>query len=156
MKKQPVRIFIEVDRLNEYSKWEIDAGIDACAQLWDTETKGFFDNIIYDARFYENLFEEIQKADEIYMNTAIQPLIGGTHMGSPELWNGMMELAIEHQLTGKKVYNARTYKDIEWRNLDKKLLDQAFKKNFLYVAAEDYSKWEQVDIDKLLRSLKRR
>lgn len=149
------RLFIEVAPSNDYNKWELESSLDGCQDLSGIDGDNFWWKVVSEARFEPNLFQYIMEADEIYMSTAIMPLVYGTSIGSPELWNKMMKLAVEHNVTGKQIFNQRIYKDIEWGNLDKKLLDAAFKKNFLYVASDDSDKWEQVDIDKLLKQKRR-
>ncbi len=145
------RLFIEVHKTNEHNKWELDDSVDTCQELSGIKGNDFFWKIIDNARFEPNLFEYIKEADEIYMSTAIIPLVHGTDIGSPELWNSMMQAAIKHNITGKKIFNQREYGHIQWDNLDKKLLDGAFKKNYLYVMDTECEKWEQVDVDTLLR-----
>lgn len=149
------RLFIEVAPANDYNKWELDSSLDGCQDLSGIDDENFWWKVVSEARFEPNLFQYILEADEIYMSTAIMPLVAYTSIGSPDLWNTMMKLSVEHNVTGKKIFNQRVYKDIEWGNLDKKLLDAAFKTNFLYVASDDYDKWAQVDIDKVLK-IKRR
>lgn len=145
------RLFIEVDIANQYNKWQIDSGIDACLDMSDFEgkQKDFFWKIICNARFEKKLFDYIKEADEVYMHTSIMPIIGGTDIGSPELWNGMMKKAIAIGLSGKKIYNANDYKNIYWSNVDMALLKKAFSKNELYCA--DGLKWKRINIPQLLK-----
>ena len=63
-----------------------------------------------------------------------------------------MKAAIKYKLVGKKIMNQRKLSDIEWGNLDKNLFNKAFKKNFLWVSDDKYEKWEQVDVDDILRT----
>lgn len=149
--KKLKRLFIEVDIANKYNQWQIDSGIDACMNLSDFEgkTKDFFWKIICNARFEAKLFDYIKEADEIYMHTSIIPIVGGTELGSPELWNGMMKKAMSVGLVGKKIFNANDYKSIYWSNLDRQLLKNAFAKNELFVA--DGLKWKKINISQLLK-----
>lgn len=145
------RIFIEVDINNKFNSWEIESGIDGCMDLSNFEGKKeeFFWKIICDARFEKKLFDYIKEADEVYMHTSIIPIVGGTELGSPELWNGMMKKAIEAGLEGKKIFNANDYKNIYWSNVSKDLLKNAFSKNELFVA--DGLKWKKINIPTLLK-----
>lgn len=145
------RIFIEVDQVNDRNRWELDSAVENCQYLSAFGGEDFFWKVIDDARCEENLFQYIVEANQIYMSTAIMPLVTYTQIGSPELWNDMMRAAIKHDLRGKEIYNERVFKNIIWENLDKKLVDKAFKYNYLYVMNDECNGWEQVDIDKLLR-----
>jgi hypothetical protein len=160
MKTKPIRIFIEVDIMNDYNKDSIESGIDACLDLSHADNKmkasQFFDQIICDARFHPNLFEAIKGADEVYMHTSIWPIVGGTNLGSPELWNGMMKMAVEQCIAGKKIFNAHPLKGIEWRNLNLKLFREAFKANRLFVAADDYSGWKKVSVPTIIKETKKK
>jgi hypothetical protein len=125
------RLFIEIDSRNSHNDWKIESSLDGIQETSKNESKDFWWKIVDNARREENLFNFIKEADEIYMDTAIVPLVFGTSIGSPELWNNMMCLATEHKLSEKQIFIHRLYKDIQWSNLDKKLLKKAFKKNFL-------------------------
>lgn len=146
---KPKRLFIEIAPGNEYNKWELDSSMGHCQDLSGIDDKKFWWKVVTEARFEPNLFKYIQQADEIYMNTSIMPLVTGTSVGSPEMWDKMMKLAVEHNLKGKKVFIQRPEKDVEWGNLNKKLLKEAFTNNSLYTASDDYEKWNQVNINKL-------
>lgn len=145
------RLFIEVSKTNDYNRWELESSLDACQDLSKNESSDFWWKVVDNARFEENLFQYISEADEIFMSTSIMPLVFGTDIGSPELWDAMLRLAIKNKITNKKVHIDRTLESIHWSNLNKKLLDKAFTKNYLYVASDDNEQWEQVDIDSLLR-----
>lgn len=151
------RLFIEIDKINKHNEWELESSLDTAQELVDYNGKEpFFWKVVDNARWEPNLFEYIKEADEIHMSTSIVPLVTYTSIGSPALWNSMMQLAIEQKLKNKSVFIQRKFSDIEWGNLDQKLLNNAFKYNFLFTVNDDYLGWEQVDIDRLLRSLKKR
>lgn len=103
----------------------------------------------------ENTWRAVKAADEIYSDSSLMPLIGNSYMGAPVIFNGMCERAIKEKVTGKSVYILRSLKDIYWDMIEVKLLDKAFKKNYLYMYNEK-REIEQVDIDKLLKDLKKK
>ena len=147
------RIFIEIDRDNEYNRSMLDATLDGCLESTlgfetDVKVSEFFDRIICDARNEENLFQYIMKADEIYMSTSIVPLVFGTLVGSPHLWNTMMLKAVEHNLSGKKIFNLNSFKSIHWEYLDKTLFKKAFSNNQLFILDND-SNWIEVKFDEI-------
>ena len=150
------RIFIEIDPDNEYNKSQLKSSMRGCLFLHDIDSDGerFFDRVICEARFEPNLFEYIRLADEIYMDSSLMPLVTYTRIGAPELWDTMMAKAAEAGLEKKSVYIKRELKDIDFENIDAELLDRVFRKNFLYVANYDTYRWEQVDIDSLLKRLR--
>jgi hypothetical protein len=115
-------------------------------------TEYVFDMSLFDALYNgSEAWKAIKAHDEIYCSTSLVPLIGA--MGSHTLFNGMMYRTIEEGVTGKKVYILNEYGNIQWDNLEAKLIGGAFKKNYLYVLAKDRNTFEQVDIDNLLREL---
>jgi len=99
-------------------------------------------------------WEAVKSADEIYANTSLVPLCGyGSYTGSVVVMDVMMEKAIAENITGKSIYFLRPFKDIDWEGIDMELVDKAFRKNYLYTLESDY-KFEQVDIDSLIRKFK--
>lgn len=151
-----IRLFIEDESLKNQNIADKAEALSifaaSVAHVKPEEHMKFFDIILDQALDHgAETWEAIQKADEIYMSTALIPLVYGDY-GSPGLFNNMMHKAIESGLSGKKVLIFRQYHGIQWCNLRKELVDDAFKKNFLYVLAADEKGWEQVDIDNLLRT----
>lgn len=62
------------------------------------------------------------------------PLVGGSYMGAPVIFNGMCERAVKENITGKSVIIFNTLENIEWYMIDVKIMKQAFKaNNLLYV-----------------------
>lgn len=101
----------------------------------------------------DNAWEAVKRADEIYANSGLVPLCGyGTYTGSVVVFDVMMQKAIDEGIEGKSVYFLREIDDIDWEAIDLKLLDVAFRKNYLYTIKD--LKFEQVDIDALLRKFK--
>lgn len=77
----------------------------------DLTYEAFFDSIIVGAvNDSQATWDRIKLSDEIYMDTALYPLFGGSDMGSPMLFNAMMHKAIEEKVIGKQVYIFRTYR----------------------------------------------
>lgn len=148
------RLFIEVHQINEHTKDDLESDLDSCQYISNNNEKKFFWKVVDNARFEPKLFDYIQEAEEIYMSTSIVPLVSHTRIGSPEVWDKMMKLAVAENVTGKKVFISRCKEDIEWGNLDKKLLRKAFKKNQLYTAERNQEHgryWQQVDMKVLLK-----
>jgi hypothetical protein len=145
------RLFIEVHQVNEHTKDKLESDMDSCKYISKSNEEKFFWKVVDNARFEPKLFDYIQESEEIYMSTSIVPLVSHTSIGSPEVWDKMMKLAVAQNVTGKKVFISRYYDDIEWCNLDKKTLRQSFKKNSLYVRDKEYRSWKQVDMKVLLK-----
>lgn len=146
------RIFIESDILKESEVQSVLRSVDDSGMMLVSHrnAKKFFDKIIGRAMFdFDGTWKHVKEADEIYISSAIIP-IDGCYRGSPELFNGFMKLSIKENITGKKVYINRMRDSIHWRNLEKKLVNKCFKKNYLYALNGDHE-FEQVDIDKLLK-----
>ncbi len=115
------------------------------------EDEKVFDIVIDDA---SNKTEEVLKAilacDEIYTKTSFSRG-GDGDKDSPDLFDELMEVVISKNITNKTLYILNEYDRIMWDELDSKLLDKAFKKNYIYTLNYDTG-FEQVDIDNLLRT----
>lgn len=129
------RLFIETDVLQKdelrnaqriLSEVLKRQGLDYPKDVFD-ETKDF---AWHDA---EAAWEAVLRADEIYGDSSLVPLLGyGTYTGSPVVMNVMMKKAVDQKVTGKKLIFLRQYKDLDWDMIDLKLLRKAFKKNQLF------------------------
>jgi len=142
------RIFVEIDDIDgdEIETWSRLASLIATGKTSDN----FFDEIMGDVfSKAEEVWEAVKTADEIYAATALIPHFGG--YGGGTVFNNLMWKAMEENTEGKSVYLFRRYNEVRWDELDAKLVDKVFRKNFLYVHDENMDKWEQVDIDKLLK-----
>lgn len=134
-------LFIETDN-------KINHGFLKTLSLLFEEDFQKFDKTIIDAsRKGEELLEAIKEADKIYIDSG---LVYNPYGDGSVLFNQMMFKAIELGIEGKEIYFFRTLNSVNWYRLKKSLFDKVFKKNYLYVHDDDY-KWEQVDIDSLLR-----
>lgn len=146
------RLFIEIDE-REDSHLETLSVLGALMHGLE-ETKTFFDTVIDDALLkVKDVWSAVLEHDEIYCSTALIPRFGfGSSLGSGTLFNSLMYKASEENIEGKKIFIFREYDSIRWDELKYELVDKAFRKNFLYVQSKNYEKWEQVDIDNLLKT----
>lgn len=110
-----------------------------------------FDIVIDDAsNKTTDLLKAIQECDEIYTRTSFCRGGEGT-IDSADLFDKLMESVISKNITNKTLYILNEYDRIMWNELDHKLLDKAFKKNYIYTLNYETG-FEQVDIDELLRT----
>lgn len=96
---------------------------------------GFFSKVFDHAWHHlDEVWEAIKNAEEIYATSSLMPLVGGSYMGAPVIFNGMCERAVKENITGKSVIIFNTLENIEWYMIDVKIMKQAFKaNNLLYV-----------------------
>lgn len=90
----------------------------------------------------------VKNADEIYSDSSLIPLSGGSYMGAPKIFNGMCERAIKEGVTGKDVYILNYLKNIYWGMIDIPLMKKAFKKNNLFMY-NDKHEIIKVDVSKI-------
>lgn len=143
------RIFIDSDNID---KFEYRAAQRTVYGLVDGLPEEVFDEVV-DFAWHEpeKAWDAVKRADEIYAQSSLIPLCGyGSYTGSVVVMDVMMAKAIAEDIRGKSIFFLRQYKDIEWEGIDLTLVDKAFKHNFLYTL-ENYDRFEQVDIDKLIR-----
>ncbi len=86
----------------------------------------------------ERTWASVKRADEIYSNSSLLPLSGGSYMGAPVIFNGMCERAIKEGVTGKDVYILNSFKNVSWGMIKIDLMKQAFKNNNLFMYNDDY------------------
>lgn len=150
------RLFIESDVLDVSELRSSQASV---ALLLDSKHLSFpeekvFDEVV-DFAWHkpEVAWEAVKRSDEIYASSSLVPLAGyNTYTGAPVVLNVMMKKAIDENITGKSLIFIRSFDDIEWDQIDMKLLDKAFRKNFMYTLEyENGYVQKQVDIDKLIR-----
>lgn len=141
------RLFIEI---SDEDKSKLSTQSCMASDMHGVEmTENFFDTVITNAnKNKKEILEALQTHDEIYAFTALIPQGYET---SGYLFNGLMKFAIDNKITGKSVFLLRKFKDIFWTELDEKLLNKCFVKNYLYFEGDDFEKWHQVDIDRLLK-----
>lgn len=96
----------------------------------------------------EKTWEAVKNADEIYSNSSLLPLCGGSYMGAPVIFNGMCERAIKENIKGKDVYILNSLKNISWHMIKIDLMKKAFKHNNLFMYDDDYS-MVKVDVSKI-------
>lgn len=94
----------------------------------------------------EKTWEAVKNADEIYSNSSLIPLSGGSYIGAPVIFNGMCERAIKEGVTGKDVYILNNLDNIHWDMIDIPVMKTAFKYNNLFMYNDDY---EMVKVDVL-------
>lgn len=97
----------------------------------------------------EKTWDAVKKADEIYSDSALMPLVGNSYMGAPVIFNGMCERAIKENVEGKSVFILRSLKDIHWDMIDIKLMKQAFRKNSLYMYDDERENIIKIDVSKI-------
>lgn len=143
------RVFIE--NANRFDR----SRMDTLSKLFGQDYRKFDKIVLNAALDTKRTLEAIKKADEIYIDSAlVYNIVEGD---ASTLFNGMMYHAINEKMENKKVFIFRTYDHICWDGLKADLVDKAFRKNYLYVMAENdddvthNSQWEQVDIDKLIK-----
>ncbi len=132
------RIFIESDILQAD---ELRSAQGDVADFIEKEGLKYVDRVfskVLDAAWHdlEKTWEAVKKADEIYATSSLMPLSGGSYMGAPVIFNGMMERAI---------------KNIYWDMIDMKLMKQAFKNNELYMYDDKYN-LVKIDVSKIKKN----
>jgi hypothetical protein len=103
----------------------------------------------------EKTWEAVKNADEIYAETALLPLSGGSYSGAPVIFDGMCERAIKEKVKGKDVYILRDVTDVEWDQIDLDLMVKAFKHNRLFAYGDEaYETLIQVDVKEIAKKHK--
>jgi hypothetical protein len=110
------RIFIQSDIVHASEVRSIQRTVaDLCKQNKSKFVRRVFSDILGGAwHDLNDTWEFVKRADEIYADTSLLPLCGGSYMGSPVIFNGMCERAIKENISGKKVCILRRLKDINW------------------------------------------
>lgn len=90
----------------------------------------------------------VKKADEIYSDSSLMPLIGGSYTGAPKIFNGMCERAVKEDVRGKDVYILNSLKNIYWDMIHIPFMKKAFKHNSLFMYNEKYE-IIKVDVSKI-------
>lgn len=96
----------------------------------------------------EKTWAAVKKADEIYSDSSLMPLVGGSYMGAPVIFNGMCERAIKEDIRGKDVYILNSLKNINWYMIKIDVMKKAFKNNNLFMYNDDYE-ITKVDVSKI-------
>lgn len=96
----------------------------------------------------EKTWDAVKMADEIYADSSLMPLCGGSYMGAPVIFNGMCERAIKEGITGKSVIILNELKNISWYMIKVDVMKEAFKKNDLFMYNDDYE-LVKIDVSKI-------
>lgn len=144
------RIFIESDILRVD---EIQSAQNAVEYLCESKGVKFVRRVfseILDKAWHdlEKTWAAVKAADEIYADSSLLPLCGGSYMGAPVIFNGMCERAIKEGVKGKDVYILNELKNINWHMIDLALMRKAFKNNNLFMYNED-REMVKVDVSKI-------
>lgn len=86
----------------------------------------------------EKTWDAVKKADEIYADSSLMPLSGGSYNGAPLIFNEMCERAIKEGIKGKSVIILNSVKNIYWDMIDIPKMKKAFKDNDLYMYDEEH------------------
>lgn len=111
-------------------------------------TRVFSDVLEYAWHDLEKTWEAVKTADEIYADSSLMPLIGGSYTGAPVIFNGMCGRAIKEGVEGKSVFILNSVKNIYWDMIDIPLMQKAFEKNSLYMYDEN-NNIQKVDVTKI-------
>lgn len=130
------RLFIESDVLHEdeLSSAQCSVALYLESQKIPYNEKYVFDETC-DFAWHEadKAWEAVKRADEIYASSGLVPLCGyGSYTGAPVVMDVMMKKAIEEKITGKSLIFLRSFEDIDWQQIDMKILPKAFKHNKLF------------------------
>lgn len=121
------RLFIDSDVLHEDELHRVQRKLHFLLKR-NNEPISDFDAIIDMARFnLEATWSAIKEHDEIYADSSLLPLVGGTSIGAPAIMHSMLKQTIKEKIEGKSLILMRPCKDIEWDNVNLKLLHGAFK-----------------------------
>lgn len=144
------RIYIESDVLHADELADVkDTVSDLCKDKKVKHVSRVFSDVLeYAWHDLEKTWAAVKKADEIYSNSSLLPLSGGTYTGAPAIFNGMCERAIKEGVTGKDVYILNSLKNVSWHMIDIPLMKNAFKKNNLFMYNDDYD-ITKVDVSKI-------
>lgn len=144
------RIYIESDILHVD---EIQAAQITVSDLCEDKSVGCIKRVFAEILDYawhdlDKTWQSVKKADEIYTNSSLVPLSGGSYIGAPVIFNGMCERAIKEQVIGKDVYILNKLANIDWYMIKLDIMKEAFKHNNLFMYNDDYV-MEKVDISKI-------
>ncbi len=145
------RLFIETDDLDqrEYRKaqrtvYRLLQGLEIPDEVFDEVV----DNAWHGAA---KAWEAVQKADEIYADSSLVPSDGCSYVGSPVVFNTMMEKAAEANIIGKKLIFLRELDDLEWDNIDMVLLAKVFVDNEMFTLEDEVL--VKVNIPELIKEI---
>lgn len=144
------RIYLESDVLSES---ELRSAQRDVARLCDNKKLKYIRRVFSDVLDYawhdlDKTWKAVKLSDEIYSNSSLFPLSGGSYIGAPVIFNGMCERAISENVTGKDVYILRNLKDIDWDMIKIPIMQKAFKKNNLFMYNDEFD-IVKIDVTKI-------
>jgi hypothetical protein len=144
------RIYIESDILHAS---ELERAQQTVMSLCEERKVNYIRRVFAEVLDYawhdlEKTWNAVKRADEIYSDSSLLPLSGGSYMGAPVIFNGMCERAIKEGITGKDVYILNSIKNVSWDMIEIAVMKKAFKKNNLFMYNEDYE-IIKVDVSKI-------
>jgi len=144
------RIFIESDILHADDLRSAQRDVfELCEESGTKCIRRVFSDVLdYAWHDLENTWAAVKRADEIYADSSLMPLCGGSYMGAPVIFNGMCERAIKEEIEGKKVFILNSMSNIYWQMIDIPLMQKAFEKNDLYMYDENHE-MKKVDVSKI-------
>lgn len=151
------RLFIETDILKEE---DLERAREKVSDILGREGIEYPDEVFDDTKDFawhemKEAWESVKRADEIYGDSALVPIVGG-YTGAPVIMDTMMRKTIEEGIEDKSLYFLQPYDSIWWQEIDWKPLGKAFAKNKLFTMEFNNSEYEfvQVDIPKLIKNIK--
>jgi len=144
------RIYLESDVLHatELSRAQDEVG-DLCLEKGDKFIRRVFSDVLeYAWHDLPGTWEAVKKADEIYSDSSLIPLVGGSYSGAPVIFNGMCERAVKENIKGKDVYILNELSNIYWDMIDIPMMKKAFKYNNLFMYNKE-REMIKVDISKI-------
>ncbi len=155
MENKTYRIYLEIDTDDDII--ETNGRLVCLLNNIDVDQKDtIFDEIICEAgSSIAEVWEAVQKADEIYCSTSLIPQY--TTIDSPTLFNNLLYQAHKAELKNKKVFIMRRMNSIWWEKLRLDLLD-VFDVNELYCFsdASEELEWEKISKEQLEELIKNR
>lgn len=147
---QLMRLYIEADQKLDEDEIETVTGFctHAAGLPMSFNPEHFFHQIIINAVHEgDSVWEAVKAADEIYVSTALIPLVYGGNFGSPSLFNSMMYKVIEENVRGKKLFMCGADRRIWWSNIKQDWFKKAFRHNALYLQTDEG--WQRADINQI-------
>lgn len=134
------RIFIESDILHADELRSAQRRVsELCEEKGDKCTRRVFAEVLdYAWHDLEKTWSAVKRADEIYADSSLMPLSGGSYRGAPVIFNGMCDRAIKEGIEGKSVFILNNIKNINWYMIDISLMKKAFTKNSLFMYNDEY------------------
>lgn len=151
LKEETRRIFIESDILHADELRDAQREVALlCEDRGVKYTRRVFSEVLdYAWHDLEKTWKAVKKADEIYATSSLMPLVGGSYMGAPVIFNKMCERAVKEGVEGKSVFIFNTIRNTYWGMIDIPIMQKAFEKNDLYMFDENQD-IKKVDTSKIM------